>query len=173
MVHEVEEANLLDRWFTINQIGKELSIPESTVRRYQKKFSEHIENKGIVIDGLKKYPESILRVVQQIYRLFQEGKRTNEIRAILDRENKAVIQIQEQQEITYQAFTVSAMSEIIQQNTKAMQEVAAALGDINRLHKRIENQDKEIGSLRHELQEVKMSNRLEKDRWYKKIFGKK
>lgn len=162
----------MDKWFTINQISKELDIPETTVRRYQKKFPEHIENKGVTLDGVRKYPESILRVVKQIYGLYQEGKRTNEIKAILGKEHNSIILMQEHEELKYQTFTVSAMNEIIQENTKAMQEVASAIQENRQIINRLENQDQEIAFLKQELQELKTVGRPEKNKWYKRIFGK-
>lgn len=162
----------MGKWLSINEISKTLDIPGTTVRRYRNKFPEYIENKGTTLDGVRKYPESILRVVKQIYGLYQDGKRTSEIKAILSKEHEAVIQMQEQQEIIYQTFSVSAMNEIIQQNTKAMQEVAAALHDMKNLQTRIESQEQEMAFLRQELQELRTVSRPEKNKWYKRIFGK-
>ena len=73
----------MGKWLSINEISKTLDIPGTTVRRYRNKFPEYIENKGTTLDGVRKYPESILRVVKQIYGLYQDGKRTSEIKAIL------------------------------------------------------------------------------------------
>lgn len=162
----------MNNWLSINEISKKLGIPGTTVRRYREKFPEYIENKSAVFDGVKKYPESVLRTIKQIYDLYLSGKRTNEIRAILAQENEAVIQVQEQEEITYQTFTLSAMNEIIQQNTRALQEVAAALHDFKEMQQRIESQEQEIALLKQELQELRILSRPEKNRWYRRIFGK-
>jgi len=162
----------MEKWLTINEISKSLNIPETTVRRYRKTFPEYIENKSAVFDGVKKYPESVLRAIKQIYELYQSGKRTTEIKAILSHENEAVIQMQESQEKTYQTFTVMAIGEMLQQNTNALQEVAAALNEVKALNQRIENQEQEIAFLRQELQELRTVNRPVKNKWYKKVFGK-
>lgn len=90
----------------------------------------------------------------------------------MSKEHEAVIQMQEQQEIIYQTFSVSAMNEIIQQNTKAMHEVASALQENRYILNRLEEQDQEITFLRQELQELKTVSRPEKNKWYKRIFGK-
>lgn len=91
-------------------------IPGSTIRRYAERFPRFLP--GRTVDRVRRFPPEQVEVFRRIHELYQEGKRTEEVAAILALEVAA----------TYDISTISTDATTIP--TQAPGEVAAYLGPI-------------------------------------------
>lgn len=71
----------MDKWLSVSQLSKETGIPETTLRRYIKNFSEYLRIEKIG-RGIKCHPDSIV-ILKRIYSLYSDNYETLEIKDIL------------------------------------------------------------------------------------------
>lgn len=83
----------MEGWYTINQISKELNIPETTARRYTVTFKEFFPSRTFG-GRYDKYHEKAIHIVGTIYDLYAQNKKAEEIREHLKAEFPIVIDVE-------------------------------------------------------------------------------
>lgn len=137
-----------NQYKTINDIAKELDLPETTVRRYFSTFREYFT--GQTFGRILKYPEKSCEIVTKIYELYKAGKNTDEIKLILKEHYQQVIEIKSTVQEYPQTLTdlINKSNEIILQNTEALKLTSEILT-------RVLDQGNEIQELREEIRLLK------------------
>jgi len=87
----------MEGWYTINQIAKELNIPETTARRYTVTFKEFFPSKTFG-GRYDKYHEKAITIIATIYDLYAQNKKAEEIREHLKAEYPVIIDIEADRE---------------------------------------------------------------------------
>lgn len=148
----------MEKWWSANEIVKELGMSETTVRRYLGEFEEFMQ--GRQYGRATKYPYQALEITSTIYRLYQEGKNTSEIKDILKAKYQQVIEIKP--EIANlgsveMPITVSNQEylELVKLNNILIRQNTDALKQISEVLTRVLDQDQEIEQLREEIRVLK------------------
>ncbi len=81
---------------TIAQVAKEAGLPETTARRYANNFQSffHAQTYG----RAKKYPPEAVELVREIAAMYDSGKETAEIEAVLQATRTQVIDVEDAHE---------------------------------------------------------------------------
>lgn len=163
-----------EQWRTINEISKELEIPETTARRYLVTFKEYLLNHAQEYGRVKKYPEHSMKVIGLAYKMYQAGKSTDEIKAVFEKEFKSIIEVTPesinsdpeetlsiipQQATKELALQNKELQDIVRNNTTAMNQLTETIAKLlerqDVLYERLVSGEETIRQLQEELSEFK------------------
>ncbi len=147
-------------WKSINRIMIEVSIPETTARRYLSTFNEFFTVKQF--NKVKKYRDDAGFILRRIAELYEQKKTTSEIKALLKVELSVGDETESSKEDEFEQVEAEfhripekvhvSIETLSQQNLVIMgvlQEVAAGIKQIN-------DQREEIAQLKREIQELRL-----------------
>ena len=151
---------------TINEIGERHGIPETTARRYTKRFAEFLS--GRKVGNAVKYPSEDEELILKIARLYDEGESTEEIREILAGEHSRTLEVEGSD--SPRANTPQLLTAAFMAQTQALQQLADTLEDMQKQQEDIEELKEEQRKLEKRLEErdqklvQHMRERLEKEK---------
>lgn len=162
---------MVEQWWSINEIAKELHIPETTVRRYISTFKEYFSHQAKQFGRGKKYPEQAAHIIKTIYNSYRTGKSTDEIRGLLNIQYKQVIDIEPVNDFSHDSKTMpvdqNTIHGIIEKNNELVRQNTDALKQIAEILTRVLDQEEVIRELRNEIRELKEQKNKS---FFKRIF---
>jgi len=143
----------MEGWYTINQIAKDLNIPETTARRYTVTFKEFFPSRTFG-GRYDKYHEKAIHIVGTIYDLYSQNKKAEEIRELLKNEFPIVIDIEtdtkneEAKRSIKLLDTRKELIESIKRQNELFEKNINALEVVDKLVNVVNRQEKEIKELK-------------------------
>ena len=138
-------------WRSINEIARDINIPETTARRYLNTYSDFI--KGQRFGAVMKYPDEVAAIIGQIYSLSSNGKRVEEIRDILKGQYEQVIIIEPQEQESQN--TQETMLQVLSQNRGIIESLKKVIEDNTEALNKIMDQQQQIEELRQEIRHLR------------------
>lgn len=151
---------------SINEIAKELDIPETTARRYVATFKTFLN--GVKYGNVTKYPDQALEILEIIYNSYQAGKSTEEIKSLLEARFTQVIEVNPLADHAAEQLqlkdnnpgNIVVVQEqlyklILESNKTLIEAVTEALDRNTEVLKQVADQAKEIQELKQEIERLK------------------
>lgn len=138
-------------WRSINEIARDINIPETTARRYLNTYSDFI--KGQRFGAVMKYPDEVAAIIGQIYSLSSKGKKVEEIRDILKGQYEQVITIDPQEQESQN--TQETMLQVLSQNRGIIESLKKVIEDNTEALNKVADQQQQIEELRQEIRHLR------------------
>lgn len=145
-------------WRSINEIARNLTIPETTARRYLNTYSDFI--KGQRFGAVMKYPDEVAAIIGQIYSLSSKGKKVEEIRDILKGQYEQVITIDPQSQSYELRSTQETMLQILSQNRGMIETIKRVIEDNTEALNKVADQQQQIEELRQEIRHMREDKKI-------------
>lgn len=155
-------------WRSINEIARDINIPETTARRYLNTYSDFI--KGQRFGAVMKYPHEVAAIIGQIYSLSSKGKKAEEIRDILKGQHEQVITIEPQEQESQN--TQETMLQVLSQNRGIIESLKKVIEDNTEALNKIMDQQQQIEELRQEIRHMREMREDKKIPLWQRIFKK-
>lgn len=143
-------------WRSINEIARDINIPETTARRYLNTYSDFI--KGQRFGAVMKYPDKAAAIVGRIYSLSSNGKRVEEIRDILKGQYEQVITIEPQEQESQN--TQETMLQVLSQNRGIIESLKKVIEDNTEALNKVADQQQQIEELRQEIRHMREDKKI-------------
>lgn len=175
--HQAGGDSVLQEYFTLAEIARQLNLPESTARYYKNKFSTYIQSYG---NGRKKrYGEEAIEALRLIAEMYNRNANATEIEDALSREFAVNIDIVNQSDrnttTTQQLREMTALLELSVQAIKDVAQVKEELLEVKeQLAKQQEYQEQCLDERDRRLTEIMrkmLDDRQQKSFWHR-IFKK-
>lgn len=145
-------------WRSINEIARDINIPETTARRYLNTYSDFI--KGQRFGAVMKYPDEAAAIIGRIYSLSSNGKRVEEIRDILKGQYEQVITIDPQSQSYELRSTQETMLQILSQNRGMIETIKRVIEDNTEALNKVADQQQQIEELRQEIRHMREDKKI-------------
>lgn len=145
-------------WRSINEIARDINIPETTARRYLNTYSDFI--KGQRFGAVMKYPDEAAAIIGRIYSLSSNGKRVEEIRDILKGQYEQVIIIEPQSQNYELQSTQETMLQILSQNRGMIETIKRVIEDNTEALNKVADQQQQIEELRQEIRHMREDKKI-------------
>lgn len=145
-------------WRSINEIARDINIPETTARRYLNTYSDFI--KGQRFGAVMKYPDEVAAIIGQIYSLSSKGKKAEEIRDILKGQYEQVITIDPQSQSYELRSTQETMLQILSQNRGMIETIKRVIEDNTEALNKVADQQQQIEELRQEIRHMREDKKI-------------
>lgn len=111
----------MENWYSVTELSKKLSIPETTVRRYLTNFEEYFRFEKI--GRGRKYHLDSIELLRRIAILYDTDRDTIEIKSILANEFAFIVEdIKQKQNTQSKPYDISSKLNEFQQNQKEFNE---------------------------------------------------
>ena len=158
----------MDKWLSVSQLSKKTSIPETTLRRYVRDFSEYFRIEKIG-RGIKCHPDSII-VLKKIYSLYNENYETLEIKNILGQDFPINVEDPDDPKDSNSLLSVSLGKELSEFKKEQQEFNKQLLEQLqkqqNYIEKSIKARDKKLMDTLNEIRETKKLEVENRKKWW-------
>ena len=163
------EVKGVEKWLSVSQLSDETEIPETTLRRYIRNFSEYLRFEKIG-RGMKYHPDSIV-ILKRIYSLYNDNYETLEIKKMLDMDFPINVEDSEDKKYSNSLLAVSLEKEFEEFKQEQQEFNKRLLEQLQRqqdyIEKLIEVRDEKLMETLNEIRETKKLEVESRKKWWK------